>query len=161
MSAPVMASEPQLRSARLDAYADRFADLFPRADQFRRFRAYRHGLLDDGPRKNVVAIASRSDSGLAGDSNLDQALQHFISQSPWDAGRVMARYREVVRPAVGGGAWVVRDAVILKKGRHSVGSQRQFARGLGRKVNSQVAVVGGAAGPAGYVPLGVRLFRPG
>lgn len=51
--------------------------------------------------------------------------------------------------------------MLLKKGRNSVGTQRQFARSLGRKVNCQVAVVVGVAGTGGYVPLALRLYLPG
>jgi SRSO17 transposase len=51
--------------------------------------------------------------------------------------------------------------VLPKKGKNSVGAQRQFARSLGRKVNCQVAVVVGVVGSAGYVPLTARLYLPG
>jgi SRSO17 transposase len=76
---------------------------------------------------------------------------------------VVGRYRELLPAAVRGtpGTWVVHDGVIPKKGRHSVGTQRQFARSLGRKVNCQVAVVVGRHGPGGYAPLAVRLYLPG
>lgn len=147
----------------LDAFADRFADLFARADQAKRFRAYLRGLLDGGERKNVEAIASRFAPQGNGESGFAQALQHFISHSPWDAGQVAARYRQLVRESLAdpSGVWVVHDGVIPKKGRHSVGTQRQFARGLGRKVNCQVAVVVGLDGPHGYLPMAVRLYLPG
>lgn len=151
------------RLARLDAYASRFADVFARSDQLRWFRLYLRGLLDAGDRKNVEAIAARVGAGDPGPTDFAQALQHFVSHSPWDAGRLLARYRELLPAAVRAdpGAWVVHDAVIPKKGRYSVGTQRQFARPLGRKVNCQVAVVVGRDGPGGYVPLAVRLYLPG
>ena len=56
--------------------------------------------------------------------------------------------------------WVVHDGVIPKKGQHSVGAQRQYARSLGRKLNCQLAVVVGVSGPGGYVPLAIRLYLP-
>lgn len=148
------------RLARLDAYADRFADVFARSDQLRWFRLYLRGLLS-GDRKNVEAIAARV--GDSGSADFAQALQHFVSHSPWDGGRLVARSRELLPDATRAtpGTWVVHDAVIPKKGRHSVGTQRQFARPLGRKVNCQLAVVVGRDGPAGYVPLAVRLYLPG
>lgn len=149
------------RLARLDAYADRFADVFARSDQLRWFRLYLRGLLDAGDRKNAEAIAARV--GDSGSADFAQALQHFVGHSPWDAGRVMARSRELLPAATrrSPGTWVVHDGVVPKKGRHSVGTQRQFARPLGRKVNCQVAVVVGRDGPAGYAPLAVRLYLPG
>ena len=153
--------EPRL--GRLDAYADRFADVFTRADQLRWFRLYLRGLLGAGERKNVEAIAARVGEAGGGTTNFAQALQHFVSNSPWDASRVLARYRDLLPPAARAnpGAWVVHDGIVEKKGRHSVGTQRQFARSLGRKLNCQIAVVVGRATLAGYVPLAVRLYLPG
>jgi SRSO17 transposase len=145
------------RAARLVDYAAEYRDLFGRADQAKWFGLYLRGLLAGTGRKNVEAIAGRvSDAGPAA----AQALQHFVSHSPWDADRVFARYRSLVRPEIGPGAWVVHDAVIPKKGRHSVGVQRQFARGLGRKVNCQLAVVVSYVGDTGYYPLAARLYLP-
>jgi SRSO17 transposase len=56
--------------------------------------------------------------------------------------------------------WVVHDGVFAKKGRHSVGVQRQFARSVGRKINCQVGVFVAQVGPAGYFPLAARLYLP-
>jgi SRSO17 transposase len=147
----------------LETYADRFADLFSRADQTKRFRSYLRGLLDGMERKNVEAIAARFAPEGAGDSGFAQALQHFISHSPWEAGQVIARYRQLVRKTLTDeiGVLVVHDGVIPKKGRHSVGTQRQFARGFGRKLNCQLAVTVGLDGAKGYLPLAVRLYLPG
>lgn len=147
------------RAARLAEYAAGFRDLFGRADQAKWFGLYLRGLLNGIGRKNVEAIAEQvADAEPA--AAIAQALQHFVSHSPWDAGQVFARHRARVRPALGPGTWVVHDAVIPKKGRHSVGVQRQFARGLGRKVNCQLAVVVGHIGEAGYFPLAARLYLP-
>jgi SRSO17 transposase len=63
---------------------------FQRADQFLRFRAYLRGRLEPSGRKNVEAIAA---------ANLGQALQHFVSHSPWDAGRLFAAVRHNTAPA--------------------------------------------------------------
>jgi len=49
----------------------------------------------------------------------------------------------------------------VKKGRHSVGVHRQFARSLGRKVNCQIGVILGQVGQRGYFPLAARLYLPG
>ena len=143
-------------------YAARFDDLFARTDQREWFRLYTHGLLTAPDRKNVEAIASYVSSVRSG-VNLGQALQHFVTDSPWDYTNVLARYREQLSVAFRDGAttWVIHDGVSLKKGRNSVGTQRQFARSIGRKVNCQVAVVVGVAGSAGYVPLAARLYLPG
>ncbi len=166
-SAATMSSElPVLEGdalQRLDDYASRFTGVFARTDQCRWFRAYLGGLLDGGERKNVEAIAARISPEDAGDANPAQALQHFVSHSTWDADRLTARYRETLPAGVRDtpALWVVHDAVTPKKGRHSVGTQRQYARALGRKLNCQVAVAVGRVGPWGYIPLATRLYLPG
>ncbi|MBN9522034.1 transposase [bacterium] len=150
------------RLARLEAFAERFRDVFPRADQFRRFVAYLAGLLAAPGRKNVEGIAAAAVGLAPAEADLVQALQHFVTRSPWDAARLFAAVRRVRPGAVTdpGSVWVVHDAVFPKKGRHSAGVQRQFARVLGQKVNCQLGVVLAQHGPAGYFPLAARLYLP-
>jgi SRSO17 transposase len=142
-----------------DDYTAAFQDVFPRADQFRRFQAYLRGLLGPGARKNLGGIAAGSADPVA---DLAQALQHFVSQSPWDADRLLAGYRRAAaaRLADPAATWVVHEGAFPKRGRHSVGVQRQFARSLARKLNCQLAVAVSQVGPAGYFPLAVRLYLP-
>ena len=145
-----------------ERYADLYRDVFGRADQARSFALYLRGLLQGTHRRNIGAIADylRADDPTAAD--LAQSLHHFVTRSPWDAGRLLVRYRALVRDRLGDdrGTLVVHDAVFPKNGRHSVGVQRQFARPLGRKVNCQVAVVVSHVGEAGYFPLACRLYLP-
>jgi SRSO17 transposase len=146
----------------LSEYTSRFDDVFARADQREWFRLYVRGLLTAPDRKNVEAIATEA-AFIRPGANLGQALQHFVTDSPWDHTSVLARYREQLAAAYRDGAttWVIHDVALLKKGRNSVGTQRQFARSMGRKVNCQVAVVVGLTGRAGYIPLAARLYLPG
>jgi SRSO17 transposase len=163
VSAPQTPALGPVRLARLEAFAERFRDVFPRSDQHRRFVAYLAGLLTAAGRKNVEGIAAAA-AGLApAEADLVQALQHFVTRSPWDAGRLFAACRRTRPGAVAdpAGVWAVHDAVFPKKGRHSAGVQRQFARTLGRKVNCQIGVVLAQVGPAGYFPLAARLYLPG
>lgn len=150
------------RLARLAAYADRFREVIPRGDQRERLELYLRGLLDGAEPKNAEAIASR---WAAADlvSGTAQSLQHFLGSSPWDASRFLACYRSLFGQARGDQvrAWIVQELVFPKKGRHSVGTQRQFARPVGRKINCQIAVVVSEVGPAGFLPLAIRLYLPG
>ncbi|HEX3152172.1 MAG TPA: transposase [Gemmataceae bacterium] len=158
MSTVLQPRLPTAQLSRLNDYLAEYRDLFARADQARSFGLYVRGLLDGDHRKNVESIADRlrdADSP----SDLAQSLQHFVTQSPWDTSRVLARYRTLIRPSTTTHTWVVHDGIVPKKGRSSVGVQRQFARSLGRKVNCQVAVIlsevnGSAA------PLIGRLYLP-
>jgi SRSO17 transposase len=145
-----------------EEYVAHYREIFSRADQRDWFQLYVRGLLTAPDRRNFEAIAAASARAPNG-SNLAQALQHFVTQSPWDHTRVLARYRERLPTTFRKekSVLVVHDGVLLKKGRNSVGTQRQFARSLGRKVNCQVAVVVGVAAESGYVPLAARLYLPG
>jgi SRSO17 transposase len=148
--------------ARFEEYVARFRVVFQRADQFLRFRAYARGLLEPCDRKNVEAVAAAAGRVITVEANLAQALQHFVSHSPWDAGRLFATVRSHTAPHRDDRAalWVVHDGVFAKKGRHSVGVQRQFARALQRKINCQIGVFVSQVGPAGYFPLAARLYLP-
>ncbi|QJW98937.1 IS701 family transposase [Frigoriglobus tundricola] len=152
----------EARLARFEEYVAAFRPAFHRADQLLRFRAYVRGLLEPTERKNVEAIAAAASRVMMVESNLAQALQHFVSHSPWDAGRLFVAIRQhnaAVRRDPDA-VWVVHDGVFAKKGRHSVGVQRQFARSVGRKINCQVGVFVSQVGPAGYFPLAARLYLP-
>lgn len=151
------------RCERFESFVAKFRSVFHRADQFLRFRAYLRGLLEPIERKNVESIASAASSVMLVETNLAQSLQHFVSQSPWDHRRLASALRsanvELRRDP--SAVWLVHDGVFPKKGRHSIGVQRQFARILGRKINCQVGVFIGQYGPKGYFPLIGRLYLPG
>jgi SRSO17 transposase len=151
------------RAERLEAYVSRFCSVFQRSDQFLRFRAYLRGLLEPSDRKNVESIAAAASSAIMAESDLAQALQHFVSHSPWDAYRLQAAVRNEILGTEPDDTsmWVVHDGAFPKKGRHSVGVQRQFARSLGRKLNCQLGVFVGQLGSKGYFPLAARLYLPG
>ena len=67
-----------------------------------------------------------------------EALQHFITDSPWDAERVWAQLRALV--PVRRGVLALDDTSFPKQGRHSPGVKRQYCGALGKTANCQVAV---------------------
>jgi SRSO17 transposase len=148
-------------AARLESYAQRFREVFRRADQFQRFGIYLRGLLEAG-RKNLEGIAGAATAVTETDANLAQSLQHFVSHSGWDHRKLAARLRELTRPLrdLDDSVWVVHDGAFPKKGRHSVGVHRQFARSVGKKINCQVGVFLTQLGPGGFFPLSARLYVP-
>jgi SRSO17 transposase len=166
-----MVSEERIRpgplgtelSERFESFVAGLRSVFHRADQFLRCRAYLRGVLESSERKNVEAIAAAAAAVMTVEANLPQALQHFVSNSPWDHRRFAGRLRDQTRQHRQDEAavWVIHDAVFAKKGRHSVGVHRQFARSLGRKVNCQIGVILAQTGPCGYFPLAARLYVPG
>ena len=76
--------------------------------------------------------------GRLGDPGSDEALLHFITDSPWDAERVWARLRALV--PVRRGVLALDDTSFPKQGRHSAGVKRQYCGALGQTANGQVAV---------------------
>src|SRR3954449_5509435 len=82
---------------RLRDYAALFADDFPQARPALWAGVYLQGLLLDGERKSVEPISRRVTlPGRLAVQDPDQALQQFVSNSPWDHGPVLRRYRSLL-----------------------------------------------------------------
>src|SRR3954453_14091458 len=80
--------------ARPRAYAVRFAADFPQAKPARWAGVYLHGLLTDGDRKSVEPLSPRVTLPDGRTTRApEQALQQFVSHSPWDHEAVLRRYR--------------------------------------------------------------------
>ena len=141
---------------RLRDYAALFAADFPQAKPARWAGVYLQGLLLDGERKRIEPLSRRVSlsGGLAG-KDPEQALQQFVGQSPWDEQRVLKRYRAHLAQTFASpdGAFVIDDTSFPKRGRHSVGVQRQYGGALGKKANCQAAVSVRYVSPRGHYPL--------
>jgi SRSO17 transposase len=87
-----------------------------------------------------------------------QALQHFITHSPWDAQRVWTQRRVVV--PVRTGILALDDTGFPKKGTHSVGVQRQYCGALGKIGKCQVAVSSALIADGRTWPLAFDLYLP-
>jgi len=158
---------PELGSAvlgRLRDYATLFADQFPHAKPALWASVYLQGLLIDGERKSVEPLSGRVSlpDELASIKGPEQALQQFVSHSPWDHRHVLKRYRsELARTfASPRGIFVFDDVSFPKQGKHSVGVQRQYCGALGKRANCQVAVSAHYVSPKGHYPLDLRLYLP-
>jgi SRSO17 transposase len=138
-----------------DAFTEWILDTLPRADQRRWGAAYVRGLLDTPGRKSVRGMAGHISGG-----NVEQSLQQFINQSPWDWAPVRARLAETVRPLVRPYAWTVDEVAFPKNGERSVGVARQFAAPLGRFANCQIGIALSAVGDQLSCPVGWRLTLP-
>jgi SRSO17 transposase len=148
---------------RLVAFAeDLFASL-PRTDQRQRGETYLRGLLLDGKRKSIEPMAARlaaADTDGQGVRDLEQALQQFVNQSPWDPTPVRRRLAQRMTTAIRPAAWVVDDTAFPKYGRHSVGVAPQYCGALGKVANCQVGVSVHAVTDQASCPLDWRLFLP-
>ena len=149
--------------ARLRKYAALFAADFPQAKPARWAGVYLHGLLTDGDRKSVEPLSRRVElpDGLAS-KDPEQALQQFVSQSPWDEQKVLARYRAHLAATFASpdAVFVIDDTTFPKQGRHSVGVQRQYCGALGKKANCQAAVSVHYVASRGHYPLALQLYLP-
>ncbi|WP_079177020.1 IS701 family transposase [Streptomyces sp. MUSC 14] len=133
--------------------ADVFASV-PRKDQRAKGDCYLRGLMMDGRRKSIQAMASRLPDGN------EQNLQQFVNQSTWDPLPVRRRIAERMVPQVGPDAWAVDDVSFPKDGRMSVGVAHQYCGALGKQANCQVAVSVHAVSETASCPLNWRLFLP-
>src|SRR3989304_2734173 len=70
---------------------DVFSACFSRRPQRTAASQYLEGLFNDSERKSMQAM-----HGRLGDPGSYEALQHFITDSPWDAERGWARLRTLV-----------------------------------------------------------------
>ena len=138
----------------LDAFcAEVFASI-PRQDSRARGQCYLRGLMLDGRRKSIQPMAERLPDG-----NM-QALQQFVTSSPWDHTPVRRRIATQLTQAIDPEAWVIDDTSFPKVGNHSAGAVRQWCGALGKKSLCQVGVILHAVTDAASVPLEWRLFLP-
>jgi SRSO17 transposase len=138
---------------RFGEFADQFADCFSRRPQRGAASQYLEALFNDSERKSMQAM-----HGRLSDPDSYQALQHFITDSPWDAERLWRRVRELV--PVRTGILAVDDTSFPKQGKHSVGVQRQYCGALGKIANCQVAVSTVLLGDRLAWPLSFELYLP-
>jgi SRSO17 transposase len=139
---------------RLESFLEEMLAPLGRKDRRRWGQVYVRGLLLEGERKSVGAMVPRLPDGD------EQALQQFVSQSPWLWEPVWERLAAAARQQKGEAFWIIDDTSFPKKGGHSVGVQHQYCGALGKLANCQVAVSLHQAGPTGSQPLAWRLYLP-
>lgn len=92
-----------------------------------------------------------------------EALQHFISESPWEHREVLARIGDEADGLLGGTpgtALLFDETSFVKKGRGSVGVGKQYSGRTRQVENCQVAVVAVLSAGDRAAPVDVRLFLP-
>lgn len=134
-------------------FLDQFSGCFGRRAQREGAERYLRGLLSSKPRKAMTQIAD-----ALGSTRSYQALQHFITHSPWDHEGIWRQLRRMA-PA-GPGLLLLDDTGFPKQGKHSVGVARQYSGTLGKVGNCQVAVMAAWARDGWRWPLGMSLYLP-
>ncbi len=154
-----MASESEARFA---AYVEDVSTALGHADRSGPLRDYCLGLLMPVERKSVEPMAAVTAPARVAAQH--QSLLHFVGQGGWSDGRVLAKLRDLVLPAIERNgaieAWIIDDTGFPKKGKHSVGVARQYCGQLGKQDNCQVAVSLSIANHAASLPIAYRLYMP-
>jgi hypothetical protein len=144
----------------LGALMQRIGGCFARVETWRTARDAVDGLLADLPRKNCWSLAEH-----AGHGSPDR-LQHLLSRASWDDAAVRGEVAAYVTQHLTAG---VEDGLVTlvfdetgdaKKGRQTVGVQRQYSGTCGRIENCQLAVFATLATPAGHAFIDVELYLP-
>ena len=138
---------------RFGQFADQFAGCFTRQPQREVASQYLAALFNDSERKSMQAMHGRLSDPVS-----YEALQHFITDSPWDARPVWRRLRGLV--PVRTGIVAIDDTSFPKQGKHSVGVKRQYCGALGKIANCQVAVSTVLLGSELAWPLSFELYLP-
>ena len=93
----------------------------------------------------------------------DQALQNFLTNSPWNDQMVSDQVSEDANQLIGGrrdSCLIIDESGFPKKGTKSVGVARQWCGQLGKLENCQVGVFSVLGFKEHVVPIGYRLFMP-
>ena len=120
------------------AYHAVFQPLFQRTEQHTWSLAYLQGQLLALDRTSIEPMALALTGGNV------QAMQEFISDSPWNDERILQRHQEVVAATVGDratGTLILDGCDFPKQGTHSVGVARQWCGALGKRANCQASLV--------------------
>ena len=129
---------------RLRQYFDQIGDVLGNDGRRTNFALYACGLLGEAERKSMERIATRHVPDPDKADAAHQRVQHFITDSRWDdqaVRRTAARYALAEMTCIASvWAWIIDDTGFLKKGRHSVGVQRQYTGSAGKITNCQIGV---------------------
>jgi SRSO17 transposase len=118
---------------------------------------YLSGLLGTERRKNLEGIHQDIP-----ESNY-QGIQQFVTDSPWDEGKLMEQVATEVNGILGGhphSALLIDETGFVKKGEASVGVQRQYCGRLGKKENCQMGVFACLGRGEKAAIVNFRLFLP-
>ena len=116
--------------------SQRMSGFFVRSESYQRALAYIQGLMSSVERKNGWQVSEE-----VGEST-PYAIQHLLDRARWDCDGVRDALRAYVLDTLASpnGVLVIDETGFLKKGRKSVGVQRQYSGTAGRIENCQVGV---------------------
>src|SRR5437016_1090367 len=137
VSAPSSCSSPEEVWTKLfDSLCERIDPRFARSETRERVKAYLRGLLSPIERKNGWQLAE--EAGLP----TPYAMQYLLNRAVWESDELRDQLQAYVREMLAGpdGMLVIDETGFLKKGKKSVGVQRQYSGTAGRIENCQIGV---------------------
>lgn len=148
----------QLRQLKpeLDAFLERYLPLFGREENHQHAERFVHGLLGGQERRNTENIAEVVEGAVV------RTMQKFVAQGCWDAAVVLRELRRHVVETLGDeeGTLNIDETGFPKKGKKSVGVQRQYSGTLGRIDNCQIGVFANLCSTKGHTFIDRRVFLP-
>jgi SRSO17 transposase len=149
-------SEAQQWAEGLSSLGQRIGGRFARAEPRRRALAYLQGLLSPLERKNGWQLAE-----AAGDAT-PYGVQHLLGRAQWEAEAVRNDLCAYVVEHLGDkqAVLIVDETGFVKKGKQSVGVQRQYSGTAGRIENCQIGVFLVYASTKGRTFLDRALYLP-
>lgn len=143
---------------RFEPLTDAIGPCFRRQDLRRQALGYLQGLLGRVERKNSWQLSEYL--GRAG----PYGIQRLLGRSSWDADRardvLLAYARRHLLSEDEPGVLVIDETGFLKKGRKSVGVQRQYSGAAGRIENCQIGVFMALVGSRGRALVDRELYLP-
>jgi SRSO17 transposase len=138
---------------RLKEFVRPFAESFAAGPQRQHVEDYVGGLVSNLERKNMESIAYLRDQDR-------QGLQKFIGQAPWDHRPLVRELARQVGAELGeaDGVIIFDPSAFPKKGKESVGVDRQWCGRLGKVDNCQVGVYTGYASRREHTLVDFRLY---
>src|SRR5260370_3214842 len=129
---------------------------FTRPELYQRALAYVQGLMSSVERKNGWQVAEEVGEATP------YAMQHLLDRAKWDCDGVRDALRMYVWEtlAAPNAVLVIDETGFLKKGRKSVGVQRQYSGTAGRIENCQVGVFLSYASSRGHTVVDREVYLP-
>jgi len=144
----------------LNEFLDYITNDMGRPERRAAMALYLTGLLLGGERKTAVSMAKKLVEHDDEAEGMRQRLQQCVTISSWAdeevRRRLALRFEKTLKPE----AFIVDDTGIPKKGRYSVGVQRQYSGTLGRVDNCQVLTSLHVATDDVSGCIGMRLYLP-
>ena len=157
VEAPSSCSSPEEVWTKLfDSLCERIGPSFARSETRERVKAYLRGLLSPIERKNGWQLAE--EAGLP----TPYAMQYLLNRAVWESDELRDQLQAYVREMLAGpdGMLVIDETGFLKKGKKSVGVQRQYSGTAGRIENCQIGVFLTYASQGDHTLVDRELYLP-